>query len=1310
MHQVNGPLLSVVVPIYNVDRYLDECLTSIASQELHYFEAVLVDDGSTDRSGEIASQWCKRDPRFRLIQQDNGGLGHARNTGVGHATGTYLAFLDSDDVIPPDTYQTMIDTLEETGSDFATGNVHRYDSGNETWQSPLYKWMTHTPRLRTHVSKYPKLLRDHLAPNKVFRTSFWKESGARFPVGVLYEDIPTIIPAHVRAKAVDVVPIIATLWRVRDQGDSSITQSRHHNPSHIRDRVDGMLHAAQVIDEHGTQKLKDEYDSLVLRRDLRWYIDLYLEVDDEYRKELFASVLRFKGQASPEAIGRVPVNLRPAYELIEAGAHDDLSEFIAMRHDGRVDELPTVVREGQALIDLDLPSGTALPADALDITNQLKPESRVSDLRVTDSEVVIEGWAYIPGLPVPGSARQEIEVWFKDGGQHDVYGEVAYRNDTRAAVDAGATAESTGSVAFTARIPTDKLRRRHRRRHMTWQVMVSVAHSGISRKARLRSPLPGKPERPITRTVSDGRWLQLAWSDRGLVCHIHNEAAVLKHLATTDQAFEFTLQSSTPVHDGAFLKVRAIGGEEAADFPLTRDHKHRNRARALVPISDLPGFTTNDAAITNRVPEWWDALFETSESIAGLPVQTPRRVHEQALVVNGTEFVLREGKERRVRLAALPPIALDSDATAAAAPRARTFAKRLVRLGARTKYRGTEKAFQLAHMIIPRHAGVVFRVGRARERLKDWPGAEAAYTTGIALGGTSLPTFLARRADVRARQNRWLDAMADCSSHPDVAIPSRLLPRVAQRFRAEGRVDDALALLRPAVAENPTGATLEALAACHEDLGDFDTALRTYKEAAQEAPDDLTIRTSLGELQSRRSLVPFDMSSSSHERINEEVAEKAFAEALALLESVAQESTSPWASFRLGQMLESHGMYVAALRAYDAAVQRVQHVDKSWAHNAGQLWHFRRSYVEHRATGEPGDDPQLNRTFIAMPSRDGMSGVVGFFEPKVIHNGLVITGFVLGGHEGSIEVCVDGQPIMAVSGNANSQFRSFKATIVRNVLDSFPRNSILSMRVGDAPLVTKGGADAVTVNIPDGSGQLRELLQSGQSINKKGRWSVQRDAEVQAEEQLTALEKAQQYFADSLGISLFVSYGTLLGCYRDGRPIPTDDDFDVSFVANSTSPKDLKAEVSEVIRALMRGGYDARVAVDGRMFHLRVDDVMLDVNPFWFFDGRAWAFDAHDLDRDDFEPIESIDVLGFNVNIPARPEAFLEGNYGADWRTPRSDFQYHRPKPVRAVLRQAFLTPSEVAALQDYSENLRSEIPNAGKFHGYGDAANPRFQ
>lgn len=106
------PLISVIIPIYKVEEYLDECLTSIVTQSYKELEIILVDDGSPDNCPILCDEWAKRDSRIVVIHKKNGGLSSARNAGLRIATGDYISFIDSDDYIENDTYSLLISSLE----------------------------------------------------------------------------------------------------------------------------------------------------------------------------------------------------------------------------------------------------------------------------------------------------------------------------------------------------------------------------------------------------------------------------------------------------------------------------------------------------------------------------------------------------------------------------------------------------------------------------------------------------------------------------------------------------------------------------------------------------------------------------------------------------------------------------------------------------------------------------------------------------------------------------------------------------------------------------------------------------------------------------------------------------------------------------------------------------------------------------------------------------------------------------------------------------------------------------------------------
>ncbi|MGN0172216.1 MAG: glycosyltransferase [Acutalibacteraceae bacterium] len=114
-----GRLISVIVPVYNVEAYLDKCVASLVGQTYRELEILLVDDGSTDQSGALCDAWAAKDSRIRVIHKPNGGLSDARNAGVAAATGDYIGFVDSDDWVEPRMYELLMDALSKQQADIA---------------------------------------------------------------------------------------------------------------------------------------------------------------------------------------------------------------------------------------------------------------------------------------------------------------------------------------------------------------------------------------------------------------------------------------------------------------------------------------------------------------------------------------------------------------------------------------------------------------------------------------------------------------------------------------------------------------------------------------------------------------------------------------------------------------------------------------------------------------------------------------------------------------------------------------------------------------------------------------------------------------------------------------------------------------------------------------------------------------------------------------------------------------------------------------------------------------------------------------
>ena len=185
-----NPILSVVVPIYNVEKYLSKCIDSILKQTYENFEILLIDDGSTDSSSVIAQKYANQYEKVRYIRQKNKGLGGARNTGICQAKGQYVSFIDSDDYIESIMYETMMKKILEFHLDVCICDYQRVgETGNilEVHRESIPSNRVLNPRCQKDC-----ILVDPSACNKIFAKSLFIDNDIYFPEKVWYEDIRTV--------------------------------------------------------------------------------------------------------------------------------------------------------------------------------------------------------------------------------------------------------------------------------------------------------------------------------------------------------------------------------------------------------------------------------------------------------------------------------------------------------------------------------------------------------------------------------------------------------------------------------------------------------------------------------------------------------------------------------------------------------------------------------------------------------------------------------------------------------------------------------------------------------------------------------------------------------------------------------------------------------------------------------------------------------------------------------------------------------------------------------------------------------------
>ena len=188
-----SPLISVIVPVYNVEAYLDQCLESIVNQSYRHLEILVIDDGSTDNGGTMCDHWAERDERIRVIHQPNGGLSAARNTGLDAMSGQLVMMVDSDDVLHASAISTLLDLMSTHQADIAVGGYLPFTGAAPQWLDRGESAQIHDYGQQEAILAifYQQGL-DHSAWGRLYRASLFDE--IRYPVGLYYEDLAIIYP------------------------------------------------------------------------------------------------------------------------------------------------------------------------------------------------------------------------------------------------------------------------------------------------------------------------------------------------------------------------------------------------------------------------------------------------------------------------------------------------------------------------------------------------------------------------------------------------------------------------------------------------------------------------------------------------------------------------------------------------------------------------------------------------------------------------------------------------------------------------------------------------------------------------------------------------------------------------------------------------------------------------------------------------------------------------------------------------------------------------------------------------------------
>ena len=237
----NMPKVSVIVPVYNVEKYVEKCLMTLINQTLKDIEIIVVNDGSTDNSKEIIKKYCSNFPeKIKYYEKENGGLSDARNYGMQYATGDYIAFLDSDDYVELDTYEKLYNKAINENSDIVECDF--------IWEYPDKKVIDKGIIYGTKkgMITYARVV----AWNKLIRRELIEKSGVIYPKGLRYEDIEffyKMVPFYDKVSFVK-EPLIHYIQR-----DSSISNVQNERTKEIFEVLDN------VISYYKEKNIYDEY-------------------------------------------------------------------------------------------------------------------------------------------------------------------------------------------------------------------------------------------------------------------------------------------------------------------------------------------------------------------------------------------------------------------------------------------------------------------------------------------------------------------------------------------------------------------------------------------------------------------------------------------------------------------------------------------------------------------------------------------------------------------------------------------------------------------------------------------------------------------------------------------------------------------------------------------------------------------------------------------------------------------------------------------------------------------------------------------
>lgn len=262
--------ISVVVPVYNVEKYLTTCIESIINQTIPFYEIILIDDGSKDKSGELCELLKEKHKQIKVIHQQNSGLSVSRNTGIDNASGDYILFVDSDDTIEKDTCENFSKAIQNRTPDLIVGNITSFWSNktNPKWHSLLNdeKILSGCDYL---LNEYKNKTMYSESVQCLYLRQFLIEKNIRFYPKLLHEDELFIIIAFTKAKSVLPTKIMFYNHLIRE---NSISTHKNKTPNAI-----SIIKICNILEEYIKNNIPNELQQKIMEHCVDLYYKVYVD-------------------------------------------------------------------------------------------------------------------------------------------------------------------------------------------------------------------------------------------------------------------------------------------------------------------------------------------------------------------------------------------------------------------------------------------------------------------------------------------------------------------------------------------------------------------------------------------------------------------------------------------------------------------------------------------------------------------------------------------------------------------------------------------------------------------------------------------------------------------------------------------------------------------------------------------------------------------------------------------------------------------------------------------------------------------------